>query len=220
MNGFMSRGGRLLGLAVALSAGCHALETRQETEVAGGCSTGTRSCGGLLDGWFAHHQDKEFDWEKLHTDHCWPEQFNRESQRRINAPFGQQLINGNRIELTIWAHYFETRAGQEAKLNAAGERRLQYLARKKPFVIPYLELEASFDRELDERRIASIVEAANRYSFDPANWQVAVVNRKPIGMFGPEATNGIMAMYGTGLFSASTALSQPRFEPNIKRTFQ
>ena len=139
---------------------------------------------------------KDFDYEQLHPDHCWPSQYARESARRVLEPFGQQLLNGNAIELTMWTHYFSTDEDSEHELNQAGRARLEYLARKRPFVIPDLRLQTSFDKELDQKRIASIVEFASDVSFQPVAWNVTIVNEATTGLFGSEGPRAIDNMIG------------------------
>lgn len=165
---------------------------------------------------FGEHADA-FDYQQLHPDKCWPRQYVRESQRRVYAPFGQQMVNGNRLELTVWEHLFMEEEGKEHLLSQAGEARLKYLARKKPFVIPYLELQTSFDRELDAKRVATVIDFANRYSFEDVSWQVSVVNREPTGLFGPEGPRVITKMVGPGPDTGT--VTPPFYEPQIKQTF-
>jgi hypothetical protein len=171
----------------------------------GGCSS--RSCkhcwGSLGD------KLRDFDWEQLHPDHCWPSQYSRESMRRVQDPLRQQMINGNILETTIWDHYFEKEEGQEAVLNSAGQARLQYLARKRPYVIPTLQLQTSFNQELDEKRIAAVKEYTQSVGYYP---EMTVVNREPSGLFGQEAPKAIGKMIGPGG-------GPPVYEPVIKRDF-
>ncbi|MBY0587518.1 hypothetical protein K2X85_10095 [bacterium] len=152
-----------------------------------------------------------FDKEQLHPDHCWPEQYSRESIRRVYAPLGQQLVNGQRLESMIWEHYFVEE--KSAELSEAGKSRLRYLARKRPFIMPQLELQTSFDQAADQQRIAALTQYANEVSTQPISWNVVLVNRgTPIGLFGAEGPKTIDKMIG--LPGAA-----PFYEPQIKRNF-
>lgn len=222
MNGFIrcSRKGVLWLAAIAVSsAGCTVLDKCDTGSCAGGSCKGSEKCGcngAGCDECGGHgklkSKIKDFDWEQLHPDHCWPEQYSREAVRRVHAPFGQQLVNGNEIELTMWKHYFLKDKDHEHELNGAGQGRLQYLARKKPFVIPDLRLQTSFDRDLDAKRIQSVIEYATKYSFEPVAWQVSVVNVEPVGLFGQEMPKAITKMIGPGG-------GPPVYEPYIKGNF-
>ena len=146
----------------------------------------------------AHKYGKKgrHDWEQIFPDHCWPEQYVREDARRVNFPFCQQMINGLRVETTVWEHYFESASDRNAELNEAGRQRLLYFTRKRPFVVTELALETSFDAELDAKRIETVVEFLSEHSTEPYNWQVTVVNRQPVGLFGREAGYQIDRMVG------------------------
>lgn len=225
MNGFIRQwsNGMLL-LAAMASAGCHTLDlvapgttscgtgACQDTHAAtghdqycDGCSS--RSCkhcwGSLGD------KLRDFDWEQLHPDHCWPEQYSRESARRVQAPFQQQMINGNILETTLWDHYFEKEEGQEAVLSTAGQARLQYLARKRPYVIPTLQMQTSFNQELDQKRVQAVKDYTSSFGFYP---EIAVVNREPTGLFGQEAQKAMIKMIGPGG-------GPPAYETQVKRDF-
>jgi hypothetical protein len=152
-----------------------------------------------------------FDKEQLHPDHCWPEQYSRESIRRVYAPLGQQMTNGQRLESTIWEHYFAEEKSIE--LSDAGKSRLRYLARKRPYILPQLELQTSFDSAIDQQRIAKLTEYANQVSTQPIAWNVVLVNRgTPTGLFGAEGPKTIDKMIG--LPGAA-----PFYETQIKRNF-
>lgn len=159
-------------------------------------------------------QVKNFDTEQLHPDHCWPEQYSRESARRVNAPFGQQMRNGTDIEMTIWEHYFESdETGKPSdRLNEAGRRRIQYFARRRPYVVPSMQLQTSFSRPLDQRRVAAVIAAANSFSLEAVPWDVTIVDRAPTGLFGPEGPKAITKMVGPGA-------GPPAYEKNIKADF-
>ncbi|MFO0944726.1 MAG: hypothetical protein U1D30_02080 [Planctomycetota bacterium] len=220
MNGIIRSLGKSIVALATLAVGCQTLEKYPTDDVScerGQCGSnckGCEQCGGEHKNFVRKMKDKwkRFDKEQLHTDHCWPEQFSRESARRVNAPFREQMNFGNDIELTVWEHYFEDEDGKKHELNFAGKERIQYLARKKPFVIPQLQLQTSFDQQLDAKRIEEVLAYANKVSFEPAPWQVAVVNRSPNGLFGPEGPKAINKMIGP-------AGGPPVYEPNVKQTF-
>ncbi|WP_145262936.1 hypothetical protein [Planctomycetes bacterium Pan216] len=200
-----------------LAAGCKVLPKKDcdecgAVECADGCfEDDCSSCNGCgRDKW--HKSLKDFDWEQLHSDHCWPEQYAREAARRVNAPLGQQMINGIEVEQTVWKHYFSTQEGKESQLNSAGEARLTYLSRRKPYVIPQLFLETSFDPELDSKRAQAVVDFARTRSLEPLDWQVSIVNRRPAGLFGREAPKNIEKMIGPGA-------GPPVYEGAIKKDF-
>ena len=209
MNGFIrgaAHGVVLLAATVAFS-GCKTLGT---------CCDDGAACGG--DG--VCRATGEHDWEQLHPDHCWPEQFNRISRRRVYKTFGTQVTRGDALELTIWRHYFLTDSDRDHLLNGAGEARIRYLARRKPFVIRDLYLATSFDTELDRQREQTVIDYAKQVSFvgaapdaEPLEWTVSMVDLDPPGMFGPEAASTIERMTGPPLIGV------PRYEPQIKRNF-
>lgn len=155
---------------------------------------------------------KKIDWQQLQGDHCWPSQFSRESMRRVNEPFGQQMVNGNNVELTIWPHYFEADKGHESVLNEAGMSRLRYLARKRPFVIPNLQLQSSYDATLDQQRIEAAINYLRTVTFEPVPWNVTVVNRPVTGLYGLEGPKVINKMIGPGA-------GPPVYETQIKQGF-
>ena len=157
---------------------------------------------------------RDCDYEQFHPDHCWPEQYSRESERRVNAPLGAQMVAGHRLESTIWEHYWaKGEEGEAPKLNEAGMSRLQYLARKRPYVIPQLELQTSFNQELDAQRSAALTAYAASVSTQPIPWSVVLTNRgAAVGLFGQEGPKAIDKMIGV-------AGQPPRYEPNIKQGF-
>lgn len=225
MNGFIRQLGKgvLMLAAACTAAGCATLDVLAphptpvgvgsyndgtENYAHGACKGCGVRCGGHC-GLGIGDKLRNFDWEQLHPDHCWPEQYSRESMRRVNVPLAQQLHNGNLIELTIWDHYFETEEDREASLNGAGMARLQYLARKKPYVISDLLIQTSFDAELDKQRIDAVKEYAGQFGFHP---ELTVVNRIPRGLFGAEAPKAITKMLGP-------AAGPPAYEPQIKADF-
>lgn len=216
MNGFIRatrKGWLLVATAAGVFAGCQTFES------AGPCGTACSKDGGCGSSgckkpFVSQLKDDlcDFDSEELYPDHCWPEQYNFESRRRVNYPFGVQMDNGNAVEVTIWTHYFNIEKGKEYELTEAGLNRIAYLAHKKPFVIPDLLLQTSFDRDLDQKRIQSVIAAAARYSLEPLAWQVYVINEKPNGLFGVEGPKAITKMVGIGP-------NPPAYERNIKQTF-
>lgn len=233
MNGFfrlLGKGGIALA-CVGLASGCNttSLFTSSDDTDAGASCSAKGSCGkkkcfdGHCDAGGKHgsgekhkfiRQIENYDYEQLHPDHCWPEQYSREAMRRVNAPFHQQMLNGNDVELTVWEHYFVAdESGKPSDiLNEAGKRRLQYFARRKPYVIPALQLQTSFDPNLDAKRVQSIVAAANKVSMSPQPWTVTMVDRAPTGLFGPEGPKAITKMIGPGA-------GPPAYERNIKAGF-
>lgn len=227
MNGFIRKmqHGMLL-LAAAAPVGCQTLPTvsgtstgsetvvHEEVVHTGKCSNQHCSrCGDLG----ARLKDKlrNFDYEQLHPDHCWPEQYTRESVRRTREPFGQQMANGNLIELTIWDHYFKREEGKEHELNRAGEERIGYLARKRPYVIPELQLQTSFNADRDKKRIETILAKAREVSLEPQSWEVAVVNRVPTGLSGKDGLNQVKKMFGD-----TPPAPLPQYETYIKSSFR
>ncbi len=87
MNGFIRKSSRKLLLLASISAaatGCQTIETCST----GNCGSGTCAAGGcsecgpdgcLFGGAFKDFKEgcKDFDPEQLHTDHCWPDQYNQ-----------------------------------------------------------------------------------------------------------------------------------------------
>ena len=153
----------------------------------------------------------QFDKEQFHPDHCWPEQYARESQRRVYAPLRQQLLNGQTLESMIWLHYFDET--EPTKLNAAGESRLQYLASRRTNVSNTVGLQTSFDDALDQQRMAVVNEYLARVTRQTIAWNVVPMNRgKPWGLFGLEGPKTIDNMVGI-------AGQPPRYQEQIKQGF-
>lgn len=196
-----------------------------------GCATLCPTCGhdgswghgGLGHGGLGHHGlhgAKEFDWDQVHPDRCWPDQYSRESRRRVRAPFRRQLIEGNKLECTMWDYFFDKSKGFEHTLNEGGKAHLRYLARKRPYVIPSLQLQTSYDQELDQKRVGSIIDFANKVSLEPLDWQVAVINQVPTGLFGAEGTNVINDMLSgtnSGTVKTNTAVSSGESQGIVTR---
>ncbi|MGL4463576.1 MAG: hypothetical protein ACRDD1_12890 [Planctomycetia bacterium] len=215
-----ARGGEGAVVSASRSGGWLTSCSSCQGGVKSGCSTGCSSCadqgcGSCRGGLFSRfkHDLSQYDWEQLHPDHCWPEQYSREAMARVRAPLGEQVVRGNQLELTLWTFHFSNEKGKEAILNPSGLARLQYLARKRPYVIPFLSMQTSFDPQLDAKRAVAIVAAANSYSFEPMNWQVGLVNRVPTGLIGPEASKEINFMIGT------SPSAPPFYQPPIKVGF-
>lgn len=211
---------------LAIAPGCQTLPTSCDKGTcasANGHACASGRCGSSRFGgcgrWGCNHCRQDFDYEWLHPDHCWPEQFNRESARRVNEPLGKQVQNGTAIELTLWDHYFsaeeEEEDGENGKpaavkpasyqeskkevakkdakdevekprnvLNEAGKARLRYLSRKKPYVIPDLYLQMSYDEKLDKERKEAVMaelKKLSKPSVKPVEWTVTMVDREPIG---------------------------------------
>lgn len=218
MKGIMhcSRTGLLMAAVAGLTVGCHTLSSTNEEETVpaetvanaepapgAACSTpgckGCNKCAGKLKGVLGENMPgKRYDWEKLRPDNAWPEQYAREAARRVNTPFGMQAANGSAIEQTIWQHYFSTVENKEAELTTAGKSRLDYLARRRPYVTPVLELQTSFDRELDQKRAQSIVDYVREHTLYEYDWQVVLTDRGANGLFGNEAPKAISKMIGPG----------------------
>jgi hypothetical protein len=227
MNGFIrkTQHGMLL-LAAVIPAGCQSLPTiagspnghevvvQEHAVHSGSCNNeGCSHCGNLCGR--LKEKLRDFDYEQLHPDHCWPEQYTRESVRRTREPFGQQVANGTAIEVTIWEHYFKREEGMEHELNRAGEERIRYLARKRPYVIPELQLQTSFNQERDQKRIETILAKAREVTLEPESWQVTVVNRAPTGLSGKDGANQVKKMFGD-----TTPAPMPQYEQYIKSSFR
>lgn len=132
------------------------------------------------------HKIHSAKWEMLYPHPCWPSYYAREARGRVTDIMRSQVVNGNKIELTVWDFYFHKEASIKDQLNPAGIRRLQYLARRRPYVIPTLRMQDTFDDELNEARITTVINAMKRFTRKDFDWQVVVVNEVPQGLFGIE----------------------------------
>jgi hypothetical protein len=229
----MSRYAAVLGgAALIVSAGCNVVPKR-----GGGCADGscaaraaaeaapttdcrTGTCGQstcmtcrkpelfaqLKEDW------RNFDKEQLHPDKCWPDQYSRESRRRVRDPHYAHVVEGAKTEQTIWQDWFEKEKGREALLTEAGKHRLRYLARKRPYIQPQLYLETSYSPELDQRRVAAISQYVSTVSFEPTQWEVAMTNRVPTGQFGPEGPVALSKMF-------QPTQQIPQYEFQLKQGF-
>jgi hypothetical protein len=183
-----------------------------------GCARG--HCGGHLQK--LREWARDYDWEQLYPDHCWPEQYVLESRRRVYKPFGDQMKLGDEFERTLWPHYFSTAEDQTGELTEGGRSRLRYLARKKPYVVRELFLQTSFDPSVDEKRIQAITAFLDKHVAPDGSgaveggWTVRPVDRGPTpGLAGVEAIYSMDKMLGTETLVGGT----PRFHQQIKQTF-
>ena len=151
----------------------------------GGCG---RGCKGGKHG--------DHDWEQLRTDHCWPEQYNYESRRRVNQPLHDQIASGHATVNTLFDAHFEAKADSRTVLNDAGKSRLSYLARRKPYVVPSVFVQTTYDPTLDEMRLQNVKAFLATISVNPIDWTVVAVNSTPTGLYGQEGIYSINKMIG------------------------
>ena len=202
------------GVMTAEGSSCNSCDSCQTCSADCG-SCGTTCCGNCLEK--IKCKIRNYDWEQLHTDNCWPEQYHRESTRRTEAPFRKQYVNGLVIEQTLYTFHFKPERAEneeiKGELSPAGLSRLQYLTRRRPYIIPQIYLQTSFDPELDKRRVETIVAQAKQYTFGAeVPWTVSLVNRMPRGLFGAEGPKAINNMIGIGD-------APPTYEINVKQDF-
>jgi hypothetical protein len=150
-----------------------------------------RGCGRGCNGKHGDH-----DWEQLRTDHCWPEQYNYESRRRVNQPLHDQIAAGHATANTLFDAHFEAKAESRTMLSDAGKSRLSYLARRKPYVVPSVFVQTTYDPALDELRLQNVKAFLATVSVNPINWNVVAVDSTPTGLYGQEGIYSINKMIG------------------------
>ena len=190
------------------------------TVVGEACSScGTVGCTGGC-GLHAHgswrQKLRDYDWEQVRPDHCWPTQYTHESVRRVNEPLAQQMANGLALEATLFDCHFEA-DDHRAQLSEPGRIRLQYLARRRPYQIGSITLAASYDPALDQARANEVHAYLQKVSFEPGNWQLVVAPVVPTGLTGPEIAGSIANTTGV---TAGTAPLTRKYESVLKNTFQ
>jgi hypothetical protein len=218
--------GRTVEVAAAASdkpaAVAHASSTTAyaSTSDCGNCNgCGNGNCGGRCGngcGGGLHQKLRECDWEQLRTDHCWPEQYNYESRRRVNQPLHDQIASGHATHNSLFDFHFETKAENRGELNQAGKMRLAYFARRKPYVVPSVFVQSSFDPKLDEVRNQHVRDFLATVSVEPTDWQVASVNSTPTGLYAQEGAYSIQKMIGP---RAGGVVPTPFYERILKNNF-
>lgn len=199
--------------AVAHAASTTAYASTSDCGNCNGCGKG--ACGGRCGGGL-HQKLSECDWEQLRTDHCWPEQYNFESRRRVNQPLHDQIASGHATHNSLFDFHFETKDEKRAELNSAGKMRLAYFARRKPYVVPSVFVQSSFDAKLDEQRNQAVRDFLATVSVEPIDWQVASVNSTPTGLYGQEGAYSIQKMIGP---RAGGIVPTPFYERILKNNF-
>jgi hypothetical protein len=199
---------RLLVGALVAVAGCRSMPTANTEAVYCDPHGGTK-----LDKFTDKIADdiRNFDQEQLHPDHCWPDQYSRESRRRVNNALAASTAEAMRSDQTIWTHYFEQERGKEAMLSDAGKHRLDYLARRRPYPMTDIILQTSYINDLDQARIGNIMAYITTRSQE-GGWNVALTNRVPTGLTGHEAMNAVTKTY-------TQVQSLPNYEPIMKQGF-
>ena len=158
----------------------------------GNCGNGCNGhCGRGCKGKHGDH-----DWEQLRSDHCWPEQYNYESRRRVNQPLHDQIAAGHATVNTLFDCHFESKAESRTMLNDAGKSRLSYLARRKPYVVPTVFVQTTYDSALDDLRMQNVRTFLGTVNVGPMDWQVAAVDSTPTGLYGQEGIYAINKMIG------------------------
>jgi len=187
-----------------------------QSYVADTCACGKRGCKGGCGCGGLHGKLRDCDWEELRTDHCWPEQYNYESRRRVNQPLHDQIAAGHATVNSLFDCHFESKADSKTILNDAGKSRLAYLARRKPYVVPSVFVQTTFDPALDEQRLQNVRNFLTTVSFEPIDWQVAAVVSTPTGLYGPEGAFAINKMIGP---RQGANVPAPYYERILKNNF-
>jgi len=184
------------------------------------CGCGKSGCNGgcgSLHGWGTFKQKlHDCDWEQLRVDHCWPEQYNYETRRRVNQPLHDQIASGHATHNTLHDAHFEAKPEMRGMLNDAGKIRLSYLARRKPYVVPSVFVQTTFDEKLDEQRNKQVFDYLQTVSTEPTDWQIAMVSTQPTGQYGEEGKNAISKMIGP---RQGANVPTPYYERILKTNF-
>jgi hypothetical protein len=185
------------------------------------CACGKSGCNGgcgYANGHWATFKQKlrDCDWEQLRTDHCWPEQYNYESRRRVHAPLHDQIASGHATHNTLHDAHFETKPDMRGMLNEAGRLRLAYFARRKPYVVPSVFVQTTFDAAIDEQRNKQVFDFLQTVSTEPTDWQIASVSTYPTGQYGEEGRNAISKMIGP---RQGANVPTPYYERILKNNF-
>jgi hypothetical protein len=184
--------------------------------VAGHCACGDNGCCGGCGRGGLHQKLRDCDWEQLRTDHCWPEQYNYESRRRVNQPLHDQIAAGHATVNTLHDFHFETKADSRSILNDAGKARLSYLARRKPYVVPSVFIQTTFDQALDAERMRHVNDFLVSIAVETTDWQLAMVHTTPTGLYGQEGVYSISKMIGP---RQGANVPTPYYERILKNNF-
>jgi hypothetical protein len=163
-----------------------------------------------------HGKLHDCDWEQLRTDHCWPEQYNFEARRRVNAPFHDQIVAGNIVECSIFEYHFDGKSENKTDLSEAGKIRLRYLARKKPYLVKAVFLQTSLDASTDAGRQKSIREYLAKCTAEAGDWQITMIDGEPVGIMGQEGASAYNKMIGA---QPGQPVTVPFYERVLKNTF-
>lgn len=120
------------------------------------------------------------------VDPCYPERYQFAARQSVVAPFGQQVVNGQVLNQTIWNYYFEF--GTD-KLTLAGVEKLNSIARTRPAPDPKLYIQTARDipantdpdkvpairTDLDAKRAAIIQQyMASQPAFEAVAYEIYV----------------------------------------------
>jgi hypothetical protein len=134
----------------------------------------------------------------------------------VNQPLHDQISAGHATHNTLHDLHFETKDGMQGLLHSSGMERIKYLARRRPYVVPTIFVQTSFDPTIDAEREKNIREFANKVSTEPVSWQVVMVNTAPTGLFGVEGSAAIQKMVGG---RAGQTVPTPKYESVLKNGF-
>jgi hypothetical protein len=170
-------------------------------------------CGGHAGG--LRQKLREYDWEQIRPDHCWPTQYTHESIRRVNDPLKQQMVNGLALDSTLFDHHFQADE-KKGELSEPGKHRLEFLARRRPYQVRTVTLQASHDQALDQARANEVQAYLQKVSFEPGNWQIAVAPVVPTGLSGPEIAGTVAN--ATGIQGGAAPMTR-KYESILRNSF-
>ena len=95
-----------------------------------------------------------------YVDPCWPSRYNSMARASTNEVFDAQALNGHIKDQTIWNKFFETEEKVDpktnfrtstptAKLNVAGQYKLENIVRRQPYPDGRLFLQTAYDLPRD-----------------------------------------------------------------------
>jgi len=180
------------------------------------CACGRAGCNGGCGRGSLHDKLRDCDWEELRPDHCWPEQYNYEARRGVNQPLHDQIAAGHATINTPHDFHFEPKGDARGLLSDAGKSRLNYYVRRKPYVVPSVFIQTTFDPALDQQRMKSVRDYLMTVSVEPTDWQLTLVDSSPTGQNGKEAIYTIEKAIGP---SQGMNVPAPYYERILKNNF-
>jgi hypothetical protein len=117
-------------------------------------------------------------WQRTHTDwhrnNMWPQPFIQADRAAVCEPFAIQVNNGWRLQNTVGDAYFDP-ATQE--LTLAGQHKVRWIVQQAPAHRRAVFVLVNEDQEVTNHRVASVQQAAQRYTIKGTPPEVLLTDR-------------------------------------------